>query len=467
MQVPCLRVRNHVHVQLWRARDTADNERDELQLSATRGTSASLVGTPFPASERRHRDASRPACERSVMVATRATADDVRVTTVELPTAQVHLFRHAAAAATRSALMAIQLDASAAEEMNTQLLQLYERAGLFIGSCAFTLHGDPADRADDRFEGVPASLTCPGKPPLLDVLREVLHTNLVAVWRQLHPELHVVRGNFEIFTPGNGANMGWHQDGNVPGMFVVHFYLTPERGADASAAGTTGCADACDAAAAPACSPPPPPPLRMDWFEVALTPPPAEDEVGYDIFGLGGDDVSRAQACASNFLAFPYSHIVVFEDAALFHRTPLSARRHPAHNGGRGTAACHDPKRPPGRLIARATFYGCDRAGNELGLASPEGDTAWSDERAPRELPPGLAELLACALGDEASASHDVDDLLEHYVSASTAMTAWIDEVATRREATGSGTTRGRASSLAAADALPGTPARCDGLATS
>ena len=165
--------------------------------------------------------------------------------------------------------------------------------------------------------------------------------------------------------------MGWHRDGHIAGEFIAHYYLDcPSDG-------------------------------MMDWFEVAV---PSREASHGDVaecsindddeddgpspyaLDLGHDDAAeRARISRANFVTFERGvaadqRIVVFEDAMLFHRTPLTAHAAGAQLQG-------ERMRP----IARVVFHGTDANGGMLGFPSSAVGTAACIEE---ELPPGLRRAL-------------------------------------------------------------------------
>jgi len=227
----------------------------------------------------------------------------------------------------------------------------------------FTLHADAeSDSWTERADLDEAQLCR---------LRLLLRSRLFEVWRSLAPELHRMTGSFEVFNPAQGANMGWHRDGHVAGEFIAHYYL-----------------DRLDVEAVDAG-------LGMDWFEVALPVEPETLRPG-DVQGAAGgggqesesapsdedgayalpfgvdDDEQRAAIHRHNFVLFETGptavrRLVVFEDARVFHRTPLTA--HALDDRLQG-----DRRRP----IARFVFYGASIDGDEVRFPSHRtGEAGW------------------------------------------------------------------------------------------
>ena len=183
----------------------------------------------------------------------------------------------------------------------------------------------------------------------LDGLRAFLRSRLFDVWKAIAPNLERLHGSFELFNPDQGANMGWHQDGHGAGEYIAHYYL----GLDSAAATTSA--------------------VPMDWFEVAV-PVPAEkpgrradessgecdedDEPQYTV-DFGADPEAHQRLSAPRLALFPVGRptqrLVVFEDAAVFHRTPLTAHAVSGLQARR--------QRP----IARIVFRGANDLGHTLG----------------------------------------------------------------------------------------------------
>lgn len=94
--------------------------------------------------------------------------------------------------------------------------------GAVTCSIAFSLFSDPLRDSCRAEEGAANAL------PALDQdqLRSFLRRRIFDVWRGVLPSLCKVTGSFEIFNPANGANMGWHQDGYGPGIFIAHYALS-------------------------------------------------------------------------------------------------------------------------------------------------------------------------------------------------------------------------------------------------
>jgi len=225
------------------------------------------------------------------------------------------------------------------------------------------------DSASDHWAESPACFS----PDQLERLRAFVRGRLFDAWRALTPDLSRLSGTFELFNPAHGANMGWHQDGHAAGEYVVHYYLGPEPGVPVDEA--------------------------MAWFEVALPPRVAQEAVEatddeepiYAIDLDGGDDL-RSRVARSNFVPLELmvaasQRLVVFEDAAVLHRTPLTAHARASLQSGR--------QRP----IARLVVYGSSRAGDTLGFAPPPPPREGGEPRPrPRPvelaLPPGLCRVI-------------------------------------------------------------------------
>jgi hypothetical protein len=190
-------------------------------------------------------------------------------------------------------------------------------------------------------------------------LQNFLRRRVLDVWRSLVPSLVTMSGSFEIFNPAHGANMGWHQDGHEPGEYIAHYYLQPGLPSTSRAS--------------------------MAWSEVALPQStavastrgdertetaPGLDEGGGDdetLYALhfGVDEAQRSRVSRDCFVPFGVGAaaaeqvLVVFEDAAVFHRTPLTAHALPALQAER--------ERP----IARIVFHGAAADGSPISLPSP------------------------------------------------------------------------------------------------
>lgn len=237
------------------------------------------------------------------------------------------------------------------------------------------------DSACDNWAESPAAFS----PEQLERLHAFVRGRLFDAWRALTPELSRLSGTFELFNPAHGANMGWHQDGHAAGEYVAHYYLGTEPGVPVDEA--------------------------MGWFEVALPPHDAreaaeettsaaavqqtdDDEPIYGVDLDGGDDL-RSRVARANFVPFELlaaasQRLVVFEDAAVLHRTPLTAHARAQLQSGR--------QRP----IARLVVYGLSRAGDTLGFAPPPTPTPPQEGGEPRPrprpvelaLPPGLCRAV-------------------------------------------------------------------------
>jgi hypothetical protein len=259
----------------------------------------------------------------------------------------------------------------------------------------FELHTDPAR---DRWSA-PACFA----PAQLERLGRFVRSRLFAVWRQICPALETLRGSFELFNPAHGANMGWHQDGHVAGEFIAHYYLRAWN-----AGGETAKPDAEREAAGSE---------AMNWLELAL-PRLAETDDSIDtaddgdgdgfaaaLLDFGSDDAARRRRVrAPNFLALPVGgpeqRLLVFEDARVYHRTPLTAHAFRALQ--------------PSQLrpIARLVCSGSSADGSELSFAiradaaeAAGGAVRVTSRAAPvcRQLPAGLRRALG-AFEDVAAA---------------------------------------------------------------
>lgn len=181
---------------------------------------------------------------------------------------------------------------------------------------------------------------------LLAWLHEFLRESLLDVWRAMDPALATVTGSFETFSPGLGTNIQWHQDGWTPSCYLAHYYInhTLDR--------------------------------TMDWFEVSLPPhSEAHEEAGANaggsgaqeveedtIMGFMSDDGMRVNGVNThNFLPLPMAGqpLMVFEDAEVYHRTPLTALACPAIRASRS--------------IVRMDFYGRYGDGRTALFRSPAG----------------------------------------------------------------------------------------------
>ena len=299
------------------------------------------------------------------------TPTDLVVSTMEVAmaggrTSTVALYgRVADLGATHSPLVAISPPSRSEAEADHQFLQsLWAAQGAVAGVMAMVhLHADPS--LDSWGERAGFGVV------QLERLRALLRSRLFDVWSALVPQLAKLSASFEIFNPAIGANMGWHRDGHIAGEFIAHYYLDcPSDG-------------------------------MMDWFEVAV---PSREASHGDVaecsindddeddgpspyaLDLGHDDAAeRARISRANFVTFERGvaadqRIVVFEDAMLFHRTPLTAHAAGAQLQG-------ERMRP----IARVVFHGTDANGGMLGFPSSAVGTAACIEE---ELPPGLRRAL-------------------------------------------------------------------------
>lgn len=211
------------------------------------------------------------------------------------------------------------------------------------------------------------------------------------------PDLEAVKGNFEIFNPGFGANMAWHRDGFLPGTYLAHCYLDPSD-------------------------------ETMNWLEVALPERPERGQrsAEFDECALAFlHDDSAQKDCIDrhNFIPFPMrgalGALLVFEDAEVFHRTPLTALA-----GGHA-------RRP----VARVDFYGRSADGTELAFRRPEADACGWSPLQPVELPGALHGVCAeyaerCRKG---GAQVDLPGALDAYIAGEAQLVSQISSLVASR----------------------------------
>ena len=235
-------------------------------------------------------------------------------------------------------------------------------------------------------------------PKQLARLRSFVRARLFDVWHGMAPQLARLSGTFEMMNPAHGANMGWHQDGHGAGEYITHYYLgSPAGPGEASA--------------------PRPVAEGTGWCEVALPPLGAEtaeaEAVAEAVFAaVGGDGegegegegedeeavyeldfrsdggLNRAGISRANFVPFAIGsstaaqRLVVFEDAGVFHRTPLTAYALP------------DLQAMRQRPMARVVCYGTSSDGSELRFEQPAHAAAPTPTSAADALPAGLHRAL-------------------------------------------------------------------------
>jgi hypothetical protein len=219
-------------------------------------------------------------------------------------------------------------------------------------------------------------------------LQSLLRRRLFGKWRSLFPAVTKVTGSFEVFNPSNGTNMGWHQDGYGPGMMIAHYALL--------GAGDTGTA--------------------MNWFEVALPPSLHHNEAEAEEMACYSVDVRRVDR--SNFLAFEFTPaarqpLVIIEDAAAFHRTPLTAH------------SIHDLQRAKRRPIARIVFYAVAAAAESAVGVAEEFCASESPALVP-PLPNGLLAVVERFAATQSEKPTSVDDALDRYVAGDTELVGWL-----------------------------------------
>ena len=234
-------------------------------------------------------------------------------------------------------------------------------------------------------------------PEQLARLRSFVRARLFDVWHGMAPELARLSGTFEMMNPAHGANMGWHQDGHGAGEYITHYYLgSPAGPGEASAPrpvaeGTGWCEVAL-------------PPLGADTAEAVAEAVVEAVAVGGDGEGEGEDEeeeeavyeldfrsdggLNRAGISRTNFVPFAIGsstaaqRLVVFEDAGVFHRTPLTAYALPDLQASR--------QRP----MARVVCYGTSSEGNEVRFEQPVHAAAPTPTSAAAALPAGLHRAL-------------------------------------------------------------------------
>ena len=193
------------------------------------------------------------------------------------------------------------------------------------------------------------SLTCISLIDEHGSLCQLLRARLFDVWKAMAPTLREVDGTFELFNPAHGANMGWHQDGHCRGDYIAHYYISSVVNEE------TGSST----------------PVPMDWFEVAM-PPMASDEdtTEEEQFSVDFGSGAYTEACriaASKLVFFPIGsasqQMVIFEDAAVYHRTPLTAH---------AIGDLHSRRQRP---IARFVFHGTSLEGYPLAFGPPPSDS--------------------------------------------------------------------------------------------
>ena len=277
---------------------------------------------------------------------------------------------------------------------------------------SFHLHADPVHDEWSTRAGF--------SPDQLARLRLLLRSRLFDVWAGLlaagvdadagvgadAPALARLSGTIEIFNPAIGANMGWHRDGHGPGEFIAHYYLgCPSRSQDGTILPASGGK------------------VPMGWSEVAMPHGSGRGDRG-DVSDGSDDDSSeflldfgqsdgeeRAGVSEHNVLLFEHGvaadqRLVIFEDARVFHRTPLTAYA--------ASERLQDERQRP---IARVVFHGVSADGASVGFSyphatqsSPRGDDKVASEAihsqkvAEEELPPGLRRAI------EAHAEQHADD---------------------------------------------------------
>ena len=145
------------------------------------------------------------------------------------------------------------------------------------------------------------------------------------------------------------------------------------------------------------------------WCEVALPPLGAEiesedkaeakaavsndeevekEEAVYELDFRSGGGLSRGSVSRANFVPFAVGsstaaqRLVVFEDAGVFHRTPLTAYALPDLQAGR--------QRP----MARVVFYGANSLGDAVRFEQPARAVALSPTATAAALPTGLRRAL-------------------------------------------------------------------------
>ena len=227
-----------------------------------------------------------------------------------------------------------------------------------------------------------------------NLLLSFVRRRIFNVWRGVLPSLSRLHCTFEIFNPANGANMGWHQDGHPSGTFIAHYALPSSQN------------------------------TNMNWFEVAL--PPSEngcepDDAQYAL-ELFTDHNMIGRINPHNFVPFPFDcpsqqRIVVLEDAACYHRTPLTAH------------AVRGLQQEQHRPIARFVFYGvCDdgSAANFSGLsAAPDGSTTQQNQL--HLLPDGLHQAVD-RFALQTTRRRTFEEALALYVAGDPDVVEWLRE---------------------------------------
>ena len=259
-------------------------------------------------------------------------------------------------------------------------------------------------------------------PEQLARLRSFVRTRLFDVLHALAPQLAALSGTFEMMNPAHGANMGWHQDGHGPGEFITHYYL----GVSASPGEVSG-----RGVAGPVAE-------GTGWCEVAL-PPLGVETADAEAEAVGGDGededkdeaeeavyeldfrsdggLSRAGVSRANFVPFAIGsssaaqRLVVFEDAGVFHRTPLTAYALPDLQARR--------QRP----MARVVCYGTSSTGDTLGFEQPAHSSAPTSTVS--ALPAGLRRALEAYAASRPQCT--VADALDAYLRGDAELVRFLE----------------------------------------
>ena len=254
-------------------------------------------------------------------------------------------------------------------------------------------------------------------PEQLTRLRSFVRARLFDVWHGMAPELARLSGTFEMMNPAHGANMGWHQDGHGAAEYITHYYLgAGEASAPRPVAEGTG------------------------WCEVALPPLGAEtakaeavaeaeavvvggededEEALYELDFRSDGGLNRAGVSRANFVPFAIGsstaaqRLVVFEDAGVFHRTPLTAYALP------------DLQTSRQRPMARVVCYGTSSDGSELRFEQPAHAAAPTPTPATAALPPGLHRALEAYAASQPQ--WDLADALDAYLRGDAELVRFLE----------------------------------------
>ena len=336
--------------------------------------------------------------------------------TARLPagqTTRIAMYRRRGSSSTSWPLLAISpppaADASADDRFLHELYSSLSETNPAGGQIArFELF---VDQQQDRWTE-PSSFN----PEQLERLRRFVRSRLFDVWRALSPQLAKLTGTFEMMNPAHGANMGWHQDGHAAGEYIGHYYLSSGGPAEAPehrtvAEGTGWCEVAL-------------PPLEPDAVEAApdaeamMGGEEADEEVVYELDFRSDGGLSRGGVSRASFVPFAVGRptaaqrLVLFEDAKVFHRTPLTAY------------SLRDLQASRQRPMARFVLYGSSGAGDAVGLSVPAHAAAMTDVEL--ALPTGLRRFVedyAAQPGVSRTKALDAyvagdSDLVRHLVAA-------------------------------------------------